>query len=66
MGYGTRLWTLAAAVSIFSTGCAMTEWTKDLFVKRQARTALIGVVHVPFGFDRAELSPAPRGPSPRS
>jgi hypothetical protein len=27
---------------------------------------LIGAVHVPFGFDRADLSPAPRRPSPRS
>ena len=131
MGYGTRLWTLAAALSIFSAGCATAEWTEDLFAKRQVevdarfvkvetgvreqggridrvevrvanldtrltetrdlvRTALpqapstvtarpspsearpsqvtpertvrggrtlIGVVHVPFGFDRADLEP---------
>ena len=35
MGYGTRLWTLAAALSIFSAGCATAEWTEDLFAKRQ-------------------------------
>jgi outer membrane protein OmpA-like peptidoglycan-associated protein len=35
MGYGTRLWTFAAALSIFSAGCATTEWTEDLFAKRQ-------------------------------
>lgn len=122
MGYGTRLRTLAAALSIFSAGCATAEWTEDLFAKRQVevdarfvkvetgvrelggridrvevrvanldtRTALphapstvtarpspaearpspvtpertvrggrtlIGVVHVPFGFDRADLEP---------
>ena len=130
MGYGTRLRTFAAALSIFSAGCATAEWTEDLFSKRQVevdarfvkvetgvrelggrldrvevrvanldtrltetrdlRTALphapstvtarpgpaearpspvtpertvrggrtlIGVVHVPFGFDRADLEP---------
>ncbi len=122
MGYGTRLRTLAAALSIFGAGCATAEWTEDLFAKRQVevdarfvkvetgvrelggridrvevrvanldtRTALpqapstvtarpgpsearpsqvtperavrggrtlIGVVHVPFGFDRADLEP---------
>jgi outer membrane protein OmpA-like peptidoglycan-associated protein len=35
MGYGTRLWTVAAALSIFSAGCATVEWTEDLFAKRQ-------------------------------
>ena len=35
MEYGTRLWTLAAALSIFSAGCATAEWTEDLFAKRQ-------------------------------
>jgi len=35
MEYGTRLWTLAAALSMFSAGCATAEWTEDLFAKRQ-------------------------------
>jgi len=53
MTHGTRLGVLMAALALFGAGCATSEWTDDLFAKRQ--------VEVNTRFDKVETGVREQG-----